>query len=79
LRGKTFWYIWKPFPLVELMALNISSTSSPTKHLRTSESTLNVSEDVFANPRDVVSGTKGIQRQYLQFEENETFSSCQEL
>jgi hypothetical protein len=55
------------------MALDISSTSETTTHLRTSESTLTVSEHIFANPRKIVSGTKRIQRQYLQSEEKETF------
>ena len=61
------------------MVLSISSTSPATKHLSTSESTLTVSEDILANPGNVVSDTKRIQRQYLQFEEKEIFPSCQEL
>jgi hypothetical protein len=36
-------------------------------------------EAIICNLANVVSGTKGIQRHYLQFEEKETFSSCQQL
>ena len=79
LTRRTIWYIWNPFPLLEKMELNISFTSEATKHLRTSESTLTVSKDIFANPGNIVSGTKRTKHQYLQFDEKETFFSCQEL
>jgi hypothetical protein len=63
------------------MALNISFTSLASKHLKTSESTLTVSEDtgIFAKPGNVVSGTKRTKLHYLQFDEKEIFFPCQEL
>jgi len=79
LTRRTIWYIWNPFPLLEKMELNISFTSEATKHLRTSESTLTVSKDIFAETGNVVPGTKNTKFQYLQSDEKETFSSCQEL
>jgi hypothetical protein len=48
------------------------------KHFKTSESTLTVSEDIFAKLGNI-SGTKRTKLHYLQFDEKEIFFPCQEL